>query len=341
MCTKPLKAFKYGETVNGKDNYIIAKYSTDHIEIDKNLVVHRVNDHFVSDIAKDVVFNYIEVPCGKCLECRLDHARQWADRCILEASQYEENCFITLTYDDIHIPVVDDVNPETGEVVKFKTVVKKDLQDFIKRLRDRIGYKKIRYFGCGEYGDTSLRPHYHLILFNYKPSDLQLLSKSALGDDYYTSDFIKEVWPYGNNLIADCTWNTCCYVARYVVKKYKQDSEFFKQTQIQQPFILMSRRPGIGSQWFNAHNSCYAGFLKEYISTPSGSRSIGHNRYFDSLLEKEDPDLYQDIKNSRIYFMKKRKNLQYFESDLPYIDRLQVHERNLENKTKVLERSQI
>ena len=129
MCTKPLKAFKYGETSNGKDNYIIAKYDTDHIEIDKNLGIHRVNDHFISDYAKDVVFNYIEVPCGKCLECRLDHARQWADRCILEASEYDDNCFLTLTYDDLNIPVVDDVNPETGEVVKFKTVEKKAIED--------------------------------------------------------------------------------------------------------------------------------------------------------------------------------------------------------------------
>ena len=340
MCTKPLKAFKYGETSNGKDNYIIAAYSTDHIEISKNHTIQRCPDHFVSDTAKDVVFNYIEIPCGKCLECRLDHARQWADRCVLEASQYDENCFLTLTYDDLHIPTIDDVRPDTGEVVKFKTVVKKDLQDFIKRLRDRVGYKKIRYFACGEYGDQSLRPHYHLILFNYKPADLELISKSPLGDEYFQSNFIKEVWPYGNNLVADCEWNSCCYVARYVVKKYKQDS-YLKETKIEQPFILMSRRPGIGQSWFNSHNNCYAGFLENYISTPDGSRKISHNRYFDNQLEKIDPLSLEKIKENRLYFMKMKKKGQYFQSDLPYFERLQVHERNLKNKTKVLERSLI
>ena len=157
MCTKPLKGFPIGETKNGKISYKITSYDTDHVEISFNGVVSAVVDHFVSANCQRAVFEYVEIPCGHCLECRLEYSRQWANRCILEAQEHDQNCFITLTYDDLNIPVVDDVNPETGEVTKFKTLVKRDLQLFMKRLRSKLDEKniKIRFFAAGEYGDQA------------------------------------------------------------------------------------------------------------------------------------------------------------------------------------------
>lgn len=158
MCTKPLKGFAYGETKNGKPNYIICSYDTDHLEIRNNGSYVKAKHPFVSDDCKKAVFEFIEIPCGKCLECRLEYSRQWANRCMLEAQDHEENCFITLTYDDPHLPRVDDVDPETGEIVQYKTLVKTDLQLFIKRLRKKLGGDcKVRYFAAGEYGTESLR----------------------------------------------------------------------------------------------------------------------------------------------------------------------------------------
>lgn len=353
MCTKPLKGFAIGETKNGKTEYRITPYSTDHVELYFNNTWHNCPDSFISDNAKRYVRAHIEIPCGHCLECRLEYSRQWADRCILEAQQYEDNCFITLTYDDLNIPVVDDVHPETGEITKFKTLVKKDLQDFMKRLRSRLDDKdiKIRFFAAGEYGDESMRPHYHAIIFGWSPikeinektgkQDCHLLKMSNLGYAYYHSDFLKEVWPFGNNLVTECSWETCAYVSRYVVKKYKNEKYFSEKTNIQKEFVTMSRRPGIGLKWLQSHDVCYATFQNNYVSTPNGSRKISHNRYFDSYLEKEFPEIYEKTKEVRKYFQQERKKLEYFESDLPYIDRLHVKEANLKSRTKILRRNLI
>lgn len=109
---------------------------------------------------------FVEVPCGKCLECRIQYARVWADRCVLEAKKYKYNYFVTLTYDDHFLPDRNSLDP-------------KDLQLFIKRLRKHYSKKypgiKIRFLASGEYGDISWRPHYHIILFNCPIDDLSYI----------------------------------------------------------------------------------------------------------------------------------------------------------------------
>ena len=112
---------------------------------------------------QDDLMPVIQVPCGKCLECRIQYARSWADRCVLEAKQYKYNYFVTLTYDDAFLPNRNSLCP-------------KDLQLFIKRLRKHYSKKypgvKVRFLASGEYGDLSWRPHYHIILFNCPIDDL-------------------------------------------------------------------------------------------------------------------------------------------------------------------------
>ena len=164
---------------------------------------------------------------------------------------------------------------------------------------------------------------------------------SNLGYAYYHSDLIKEIWPYGNNLVADCSWETCAYVARYVVKKYKKENDIYHETNIQPEFVAMSRRPGIGLEWLNRNNVCYATFLNNYISTNNGSRKITSNRYFDSKIEQDNPELFEKMKKIREHYAKEKKKLEWYQSDLPYLERLDVKERNLENRTKVLERKSI
>jgi len=95
----------------------------------------------------------LNLPCGKCIGCRLDRSRQWAIRCMHEASLYERNCFITLTYSDEFLP-----NDRSVNVRHF--------QLFMKKLRKRFG-PNIRFYHCGEYGEKTSRPHYHALLFNF------------------------------------------------------------------------------------------------------------------------------------------------------------------------------
>ena len=338
MCTKPLKGFKYGQTKNGKDSYIIASFDTDHIEISKNGSIVKAKDHFISDTCKIPVFEYTEIPCGKCLDCRLRYAKLWSDRCMLEAQQYEKNCFVTLTYDDDHLPKIEAANPITGEIQRYPTLVKKDLQDFMKRLRKAIPDVKIRYFASGEYGEKFLRPHYHLMIFNWSPDFTDPLQVMPLSNkkEYYSSYLIEKEWTNGNNVVAPCTWETCNYVARYVVKKYPHEKNEIYETGIQKEFVTMSRKPGIGLEWLNSHYVCYATFLHQYLKTENGSIKVSPNRYFDTKMEDIDPEVMEEIKRIRKEFSKETKKAKYFQSDLSYLDQLQVEAANLERKTKIL-----
>jgi hypothetical protein len=101
------------------------------------------------------------VSCRKCIECMQTRANEWALRGHFELQQHHQNCFITLTYENN--PVI---------------LKKKDMQDFVKRLRKSIAPKKIKYFAAGEYGDQNLRPHFHIIIFGHDFNDKEYVRKS-------------------------------------------------------------------------------------------------------------------------------------------------------------------
>lgn len=175
---------------------------------------------------KDVML----IPCGQCIGCRIRKREDWACRIEMEAKTSKPHSvwFVTLTYDDKNIPGVDH---ETGEVIRGalykrqkgdlkenQTLWYEDIQKFLKRLRKAAG-PGIRYFCAGEYGEHTGRPHYHLILFNYKPEKLEpyrLLSKEG----YYTDTRITKCWPYGiHNMSEPATSKAYSYTAGYVTKK--------------------------------------------------------------------------------------------------------------------------
>ena len=142
----------------------------------------------------------VQIPCGKCDSCIEQRTKSWAIRCVLEASQYENNCFLTLTYNSKCLP-------KGG-------LCKKDVQSFIKRLRNKYG-SGIRYFGCGEYGEHYDRPHYHAILFNFWPTDAEPVYRDVVTDCvYYKSKELQSLWKFGFVSIGDVSYNSCAYVAR-------------------------------------------------------------------------------------------------------------------------------
>lgn len=203
------------------------------------------------------------IPCGRCIGCRLAYSREWAIRSVLELSYHKKASFITLTYNDDNLPAFSTldfdrvIDPETGVVsgvvndVTINPVIKKDFQDFMKRLRRYFSYNygcnDIRFIGCGEYGDLSGRPHYHAILFGVDFDDKKLFTISH-GEKYYISETLSKLWPKGNVIIGDVTFQSCAYVARYVLKKrIGLNNHGIKPNQ----FMLSSRRPGLGRQYFN------------------------------------------------------------------------------------------
>lgn len=167
----------------------------------------------------------VEVKCGKCIECLAARANEWTCRILAEASLYDDNCFLTLTYAD---------NPVN--------LIKSDLQKFIKRLRKFLEPKKIRYFACGEYGSKGNRPHYHLIIFNWKPSDLEFFYKSGL-NNIYKSQILSKIWNRGFVSVGDISAYSAMYCAKYLQKLNVRQHDV-------DPFLVMSNHPGIGLEYF-------------------------------------------------------------------------------------------
>lgn len=158
------------------------------------------------------------VPCGQCIACRLNYGKFWSMRMMEELKHHDAACFATLTYDNEHCP------PD---------LVKKDLQDFWKRLRKE---RKVRYFCCGERGDRFGRPHYHAIIYGVSPEEVDLVAKH---------------WQQGQVKLGTVTPDSCAYVAKYMTKKLRGRSlaeQLEKDPDFQNEFVLMSRRPGIGGE---------------------------------------------------------------------------------------------
>ncbi len=237
-------------------------------------------------------FEHIDLPCGKCIGCRLNYSRQWAMRCMHESRLHKENCFVTFTYNDEHVRW----SSVTGE----QTLFKKDLQLFWKRLRKALDPIKFRYFACGEYGDTTNRPHYHAIIFGYDFKDKELYSVSPAGFPLYTSKFLDDVWSLGQCKIADVSFDSCAYVARYVMKKLSGAEADIKYEGIQKEFTVMSRKPGIGRDFYEKFKSDFYPYDRAILIDDRGSRQLKPPRYYDNLYDLENPDEFKKIKDKRI-----------------------------------------
>lgn len=177
----------------------------------------------------------ITVPCGQCMGCRIDRSRMWAIRCVHEASCHSRNCFVTLTFDDVHCSA-------DGSLKKA------DFQKFIKRLRKRFPDDKIRYFHCGEYGASLRRPHHHACIFNFDFDD-RVLWKIENGVRLYRSATLEELWPFGFCLVGDVTYESAAYVARYVTKKITGDIADAHYKGRLPEYVTMSLKPAIGKTW--------------------------------------------------------------------------------------------
>ena len=247
----------------------------------------------------------ITVGCGQCIGCRLERSRQWAVRCMHEASLHSKNCFLTLTYDNEHLPLTSYVDTETGEILlrnQVPTLNLEDIQKFMKRLRKKYG-SGIRFFQCGEYGETFGRPHHHIILFNHDFHDRKLF-KVNHGFPLYTSAELKELWPFGLSSVADVTFESAAYVARYILKKVTGDNSHFHYVMRKPEYVTMSRRPGIAHEWFKRfYNDVYT---SDSCVVRSGGKTIIARppKYYDKLFDLQDSDNFSRIKSKRVKMAK-------------------------------------
>lgn len=249
----------------------------------------------------------IKLPCGNCFGCRLDTSRSWAVRCVLEAKNYKDNYFVTLTYSPEHLPLGWVNDPDTGEVFQQGILRPDHLTSFMKSLRKYYEYHfkhiGIRFFAAGEYGDRGGRPHFHLILFNLPINDLKFHKFNYRGDRFDTSDLISSIWGKGFVEISAVNFETAAYTARYVMKKRKgKDKSYYETTGLVPEFTRMSRNPGIGRDYFEKNKLSI--YENDFINVRVGKefQQVRPSRYYDRLYASWDPYHFADIKDDREKF---------------------------------------
>ena len=347
-CYHPLKGFAIGKTDKGKTNYKIVSYDVTSVQLIDGNWIPFSGPVFRSDKAQKMVAQSVTIPCGKCLGCRLEYSRQWANRCMLELGYHVSSWFVTLTYDDAHLPRSFYGNPDTGEAVPCATLYKRDFQLFMKRLRKKFG-EGIRFYAAGEYGDQTKRPHYHAIIYGLELDDLVFYKKMALESanlyyNYYNSESLQSCWrdKDGNDIgfvvVGKVTWETCAYVARYIMKKQKgQGADIYEKFNIEPEFCLMSRKPGIAHQYYEDHPEMWD-YDKINMSTPNGGRSFRPPQYFERLFDVDCPDLSSARKKKKNEAAKSAEKIKKKLTDKSYSDIMITEENVKRNRTKKLRR---
>jgi len=251
---------------------------------------------------------------------------------------YEENSFLTLTYNDENLP-------------KGGTLNLIDIQLFMKKLRKSLEPKKVRFFQCGEYGQVYDnkgnvviengipilgRPHHHIILFNHQFKDT-ILFKEKKGNKIYQSPTLEKIWGKGFCTIGNVTFQSSTYVARYITKKIngKLSKEHYKGRK--KEFITMSRggsssksrAGGIGAQWLtkfrdDIYPDNFVVINNKKVKTP---------KYYDDLFAIADPEGFAIAKNKR------EVEPPYFPSKDNTNKRLSVRERVQTLNQKTINRS--
>lgn len=248
------------------------------------------------------------IPCGRCIGCRLAYSREWANRIIIESREYpKDTCwFLTLTYNDENIPSKSVRDEKTGQTTTGITLCKEDVQNFLKRLRRHYEYKYnhtgIRFFLAGEYGENTNRPHYHLCIFNMPiHTELIQFKKNKLGQTIWTNEEIEKIWNKGFISIGRLSWETAAYTARYIMKKQKgQNAEWYYKSQAKIPeFTLMSRKPGIGRNYYEEKKEEIYKYDEIILSRGDKSMKAKPPKYYDKLYDITNHDEMEIIKIRR------------------------------------------
>lgn len=188
----------------------------------------------------------VTIPCGQCMDCKVERSRQWAVRCMHEYQMHDASSSVTLTYSDDHI-------------TSDWSLYYRHFQLFMKRLRKYIG-KPVRFYMCGEYGGETSRPHYHAILFGAWFGDREYYKDSPSGLPLFKSKILDDLWQLGDCLIGDVTFQSAAYIAGYFLKGFAGnewilDPDTGEMYERPREFSRMSLKPGIGVSWFRKYSA--------------------------------------------------------------------------------------
>lgn len=217
------------------------------------------------------------LPCGSCVSCLLNRSRQHAVRCFHESSMHERSCFVTLTYDEEHLPY-------------GGSLVKEHVSRFMRDLREKFE-EPIRFFSCGEYGSRWGRPHYHFILFGIDFHADRFKAGRRGGEDVYRSPCLESVWKMGRSEIGSATFESAAYVARYVTSKCSDSGLAGREPE----FLLSSLKPGIGVPWIEENY----GHVYARDSVVVRGVELPPPRRYDLWMERYHPDTIRSVRAAR------------------------------------------
>lgn len=297
-------------------------------------------------------YETLTVPCGKCIGCRLDYSRTWANRMMLELPYHDSAYFVTLTYDDDYVPVHEylsnEVDPDTGEVIGepvFEPSLSLEpdhVQKFMKRLRRQQDYyygnQDISFYFVGEYGSSTCRPHYHAIIYGLRLDDLQVFRVSD-GNTTYRSSTLEKLWSFGFSSVGSVTWETCAYCARYMLKKQKGNTAaIYDYFNVYPEFSRCSLKPAIGKRWYDEHkDECYE-YDEIILSTAKRSVKAKPPAYFDAMYDLEFPERMKEIKANRRMVASLHELAEMEQFSGTYLELLAVKELTLKDRASRLKR---
>lgn len=306
-------------------------------------------DAITFDVNKSATRISFVLPCGRCIGCRMEKARQWGLRCLHEKKMWRHNQYVTLTYNVENMP-------------PGGSVCLRDVQLFMKRLRkaksgkgqfwrDPVSGKwhdPVRFFLGAEYGEENRRPHYHALLFNCDFPDKKFWSYNKRGEPLYTSLELTNIWGMGHCSLGEVTFDSAVYCAKYALKKinitensseeakaeferryvvYDENGEVFERST---EFAVMSRRPGIGAGYYEKYGS----EVLAHDSVVVSGRAVRPPRFYDVRSEARDPERFAVVKAAR-----KRAAVKETVKADNTPERLRVKERLMEIAAEKKERS--
>lgn len=300
----------------------------------KPLRAWRTDDGDIVFAERGRIHSSVTLACGQCIGCRLERSRQWAMRCMHEAKMHRFNSFLTLTYDDEHLPdrYWTGLHRRDGTKAYAGNLHYPDVQRFLKRLRKALGKEwissdtrltttrggdsrygasphapYIKFYAGAEYGEQYWRPHYHLCVFNARFNDQKYLGRSPTGKTLWRSPTLEQLWPMGFSSIGEVNFESAAYVARYVMKKItgqqaerhyeKLDYDTGEIIKLTPEFNQMSRDGGIGLSWLDKYTADVYGTGKAKVVVRG--KETNPPRYYDKIYKQRFPTQWEAIEYDR------------------------------------------
>lgn len=232
------------------------------------LKAYRTPDGVVfNQLSRHDIIGDIELPCGQCIGCRLRRAGEWQARCKHEALYWDKASFLTLTYEEEHLPADGGLRH-------------RDFALFMKRVR-RMHNPRVRFFMCGEYGSENGRPHYHCVLFGEDFRPWKWVGRSGSGKDFYTNVRLSELWKLGRVTVQPCCGETIGYCTRYIVDKVTGDRAEAHYGGKKPEYCVASQ--GLGMRYYAQYGETVA--TQDFVVVDSQERVLP--RYYAKMARKD------------------------------------------------------